>query len=292
MFHRSTIHVIMASLNPIYVFDITLKAEKISKDDLKAWCIKHAKKWVFQLEKGESGYEHWQIRVSLKEKTRNIIPSLPIKEGHASPTSTAGSKGFTYVMKDETRIEGPFTDRDEPLYIPARFRDVNLKEWQRICLQEITEMSQRKIMLLQEPDGNMGKSFFAQYLKFRHNWIKLPPTLTTANDFMRAVMNLIGERRVVPGIVCDIPRSVSKKHLWSIAQALEALKDGECYDERYGYKSWDFEPCPIVVCTNWQPDNEIFSHDRWMYFHPWNDEPLPDYIVRARERNAFTIHDM
>jgi len=49
---------------------------------------------------------------------------------------------------------------------------------------------------------------------------------------------------------------MAKKHMWTLAQALEGLKDGTCYDERYGYKEWNFEPCPMIVCTNWKPDPE------------------------------------
>jgi len=61
----------MAQRSNICVWDFTISVDKVDnlevlKDKLKI----HCKKWIFQQEKGISGYEHYQGRVSLKVKAR------------------------------------------------------------------------------------------------------------------------------------------------------------------------------------------------------------------------------
>lgn len=259
----------MAADNALFIWDFTVSAKnhkheqaKVQKDEIIAWCNLMGKKWAFQKERGnETGYEHYQCRISLKEKVR-----LPKNKGwHFTPTSGEGSKTFSYVMKEDTRIEGPWTDKDTAEYIPVKFRgEFVYRGWQKKVMEAIESMEDRKIILLTSKEGNKGKSWFQKHLKFRHNWVKLAATLVTAQDIMRAAMNKIGARRVIPGICIDIPRSVSKKHMWTIGQAIECLLEGECYDDRYKFSDHDFEPCPIVVSTNWMPDLKIFSKDRWI----------------------------
>ena len=85
---------------------------------LDSWC----NKFVFQLEKSSptdknpDGYIHWQCRINLvKKKTlASAVKELGEAIGaHVSPTSTnvhINAKSFNYVMKEDTRLEGPWTD--------------------------------------------------------------------------------------------------------------------------------------------------------------------------------------
>ena len=61
-------------------------------------------KWTYQLEKGASGYIHYQGRISLKNKTVNIAKLCPIKQMHWSQTSNENKDNDFYACKDETRL--------------------------------------------------------------------------------------------------------------------------------------------------------------------------------------------
>ena len=109
------------------VWDFTIPAEKTNLDSLKDILKEHCKKFVFQLEEGESGYKHYQGRVSLKVKARKG-PKLNLTE-HWSITSGENKDNDFYVMKSDTRIGGPWSDKD--LYIPRQSRNIILKKWQQ-----------------------------------------------------------------------------------------------------------------------------------------------------------------
>ena len=62
----------MTSKNSIAVWDFTLPGDFGDKETLNNWLREKCKKWTYQLEKGASGYIHYQGRISLKNKTVNI----------------------------------------------------------------------------------------------------------------------------------------------------------------------------------------------------------------------------
>jgi hypothetical protein len=95
-----------------------------------------SKKWVFQQEKTEDGYLHWQVRLSLiKRSTRhNALRVLaPEYGGNWPPGSDGARKGsgktFSYVMKDDTRDKNrncPSHLPDMELYTATQHRGVIL----------------------------------------------------------------------------------------------------------------------------------------------------------------------
>lgn len=105
---------------PITGYDLTVKASLYADHiDLGNKLKQIANKFVFQLEKGEvSGYEHYQVRLRLIKKKRPNEAYIQfadlIKGAHWSPTckSVHQAKTFNYVMKADTRLEGPWTEAD------------------------------------------------------------------------------------------------------------------------------------------------------------------------------------
>ena len=113
--------------DPIAVWDFTLAERTCNVGELKEFLNKHCKRWAFQLEEGEqNGYKHYQGRVSLKVRARKGPCHDAI---HWSPTSkdVAVTGNEFYVLKEETRVLGPWTDRDP--YIPRQVRGIEL--WKR-----------------------------------------------------------------------------------------------------------------------------------------------------------------
>lgn len=253
----------MSAKQPLAIWDFTISARLSSEEEIRTWLITYGKKWVFQLERGEdTEYLHYQGRVSLISKTRK----LRNKQWHFTFTSNPGVKtGFSYVMKEPTRVSGPWTDMDAPAYVPVAHRNPFVPNtWQGLGLHHIRTMDPRQILLIHSNEGNKGKTYFMDHLEIHCGWVNLPSTLSTANDVMKAAYALISHTRTPTGICMNIPKSMNKSHLWTLAQAIESLKDGKTYDERYAFKQWRFEPCPIVVCTNYVPDRKIFAEDRWI----------------------------
>ena len=80
-----------SSKNQLFLWMITLPAKEESASQLSQELHTFCKKFVFQKEKGEqTGYEHWQIYISLKQKeyfgtVKNLFPSAahiePVKDG-------------------------------------------------------------------------------------------------------------------------------------------------------------------------------------------------------------------
>ena len=120
-------------------YDFTLPFSKFDKLQCAAMCKEWFTKFVFQLEESDSGYVHWQGRGYLIKKRRlNELKGKAFVGGHLSITSEKvhQSNSFNYVMKADTRKEGPFTEKDfeDPPVLTRQLVIFNSKEhygWQK-----------------------------------------------------------------------------------------------------------------------------------------------------------------
>jgi len=253
--------------NELATWDFTLSAEKnedekVLKDNLRIIC----KKWVFQLEKGEvTGFLHYQGRISLIKKKRlnaliNLFKTLPNWKGvHFTPTSNAGTTNFNYVMKLDTRIKGPWTDKDEIIYIPRQVREMGeLRPFQKYIVDNYHIWNTRDINIIYCETGNLGKSLLVGYMRAHKLGRALPP-VNDYKDLLRMVCDLPTSRCYL----FDMPRSLNKDRQYQFFSAIETIKDGYAYDDRYNFKEKVFD-CPnIWIFTNTIPETEMLSEDRW-----------------------------
>lgn len=252
--------------SPIYVFDFTAKADTNDKDSIISSLNTHCKHWVFQLEKGEkTGYLHFQGRCSFKIKQRNGN-KLKLKDAHFSPTHCDNTSNFDYVMKEETRQEGPWKDGDEADYIPIQYRNKlnNLFPWQN-SVKDISKIfNDRIINLIYDPIGDNGKSTIAHLLRLFHNGIVLPP-LNDSDKLVFSCCDILmakNIRKSIP-IFIDLPRAMNKERLYGLYSAIEVIKSGYVYDTRNKYREWNFDSPSIWVFTNTEPELNMLSQDRW-----------------------------
>ena len=108
--------------NAVCSWDFTISKDKCDLENLLRDCRRDCKKWVFQEEEGKGGYRHFQGGVSLKVKNRKG-PNWGYGE-HWSITSEENADNDFYVTKEDTRISGPWSDKD--MYIPKQVRNISL----------------------------------------------------------------------------------------------------------------------------------------------------------------------
>lgn len=278
--------------NPVSVYDFTLKAEGISREDVERHLIKMCKKWCFQRELGEeTEYEHYQGRISLRKPVRE---SQQIKvqpwDNHCawSVTSACNTKNVHYIEKDngfaeddaESSVHGPWTEEDyvTPMRIPRQVREITeLYPWQETIISQCNVWDTRTINMVYDPKGNIGKSVLVAYMRAHGLARKLPPV----NDY-KDVMRMCCDMPISRCYIFDMPRAMKKDKLGSLYTAIEELKSGYCWDDRYKFKERFFD-CPnIWVFANMLPDMNLLSRDRWKLWQVV-DNKLEHYDLKGGE---------
>lgn len=245
----------------ICVWDFTCPGEGTDREMLIAWLEEHTKKWAFQLERGETGYEHYQGRFSLKIKDRLIALKKYIfdERAHLSPTSTANRDNMFYVMKPDTRIDGPWSDENKPAYIPWDVQAVEgLRPWQAKVLAWSTQRELRRIRVIVDQGGNQGKTTLCRWMQV-HGHGQIVPYCNDHKELMGMFMDIPQSNMYL----VDMPRAIPKKNLGGMWAALETVKGGYAYDPRYRFRQKLFDPPQLVVFTNERPELWALSADRW-----------------------------
>lgn len=264
-------------MNQIAKYDFTLPKNETYPDHLtviRTVCTPWCKQWCFQLERGDTGYEHWQGRVSLIKKRR-------IKEllgrwcvgGHISPTCS-DSPDNLYVTKQDTRLSGPWSDLDwgdGPVLTRqlTYFMDQPLRCWQEEVIEMVKQPDDRSIKLIIDKIGNTGKSILCEYLEYQQLAYEIPP-MREMGDIMQCVMSVKAQK----AYVVDMPRALKKDKLASFYSGLEALKNGVAYDGRYQFKKKRFDRPQIIVFTNTEPDLSLLSIDRWEIWDMYSETTM------------------
>lgn len=259
--------------SPLAMYDLTIPCDRYTLDDVKDFMRTYCKRWAFQQESGEeTGYIHYQCRISLISKKRidNMVPWIHNKflGFRCSPTSspTFYSGNEFYVIKPDTRIAGPWNDRDDinMTTIPRRLKVENViwRPWQTYVREAIAlEPDDRTCNVIINAPGNIGKTFLCMWLMARKLATRVPPQ-KEAKDIMRMILD-------IPTRTCyffDLPRATSNQSLNAIYSAIEEIKNGYAYDDRYKFREKIFEPPHVWVFTNILPPSNLLSNDRWKYW--------------------------
>lgn len=258
--------------SPIFHYDFTLPKDDYTHTDvIKLIYPSIVKKYCFQLEQGDSGYLHYQGRISLIKKRRlNEILKLikPVLDKiHLSPTSNNGLDENFYVTKEDTRIEGPWKNTDEVIYIPRQIRGIELRPWQKSLIEKSAEWDTRNINIIHDTEGNIGKSTLVTYMGVH----KLGRRIPYCNDY-KDILRIVMDMPTASTYLIDMPRAINKDRLYQMYSAIETIKDGYAYDDRYSFKEKYFD-CPnIWVFTNVLPEVSMLSNDRWSYWEIKNGE--------------------
>ncbi len=223
-----------------------------------------AKRFVFQLERGDSGYMHFQGRMSLIKKRRKheLLRLFESAPQYCEPTVTKEyTKGDAfYCQKVDTRVEGPWLDTDEEIIITRQVKEMEgLRPFQQTIIDDVGVWNKRTINIVYCVDGNVGKSSLVAYMRSHRIARALPPV----NDF-KDLLRMVCDLPTSNMYLFDMPRAMNKDKMYQFFSAVETIKDGYAYDDRYRFKEKVFD-CPnIWIFTNVLPDfKRMLSMDRW-----------------------------
>lgn len=256
-------------MSQITSIDFTLSADVMTHTELQQHLQEWCKKWVYQLEESDTGYKHYQGRVSLIKKRRlNELVNKFIPRGHLSATTTGvhNSNNFNYVMKADTRIEGPFSDKEytTPPTMTRQLRQFLTYEpypWQTKVMEMAKQTEDRYITVIYDTVGNAGKSILAEFMEYHRVAFEIP-ALRSMEDIMQCVMSVPTH----PAYLIDMPRGMKKDKLGEFYSGIECIKNGVAYDKRYSFKKKRFDRPQVFVFTNVLPDFDLLSPDRWRVF--------------------------
>lgn len=294
--------------NACCVWDFTawIGGEHMNQRILDGYLEENCKAWCYQLEEcPTTKRRHFQGRFSLKVKLRlaGVITKFPTPDGsiHFSVTSNENKKNNFYVMKSDSRIEGPWTE--EGLIIDGRIMTEHMMEIMQLTpypfqtrIEEISMIKDpRGINIVYDDTGNLGKSTALDRMRIKGIAEEIFFS-GSSKDIMREICNIYQDpkNKRLKAIVVDMARPAldgltprEKSQFWT---ALEQIKRGRAVDDRYRRKVVDFNPPVIWVFTNQKPEKRTFSADRWRV---WTIDPVTKELVnRTKDSTVYLEYDM
>jgi len=210
----------------------------------------------FAKEVGESGTPHLQGYCEFKSKKR------PISVFGSTTNRIAWAKA-----KGDMKSNLKYCSKEGSLFfsigIPKPVRTINPNMFYNYQ-QEIYDMIQeepddRTINWYWEADGKTGKSSFTKYLCVHHNAIVLNGKATDCFNAVLEYMNT-NNGNSPEIIIYDIPRCQAD---YVSFQAIEKIKDGCFYSGKYEGGMCLFNPPHIICFSNYFPNTDAISADRW-----------------------------
>lgn len=273
-------------LTAVYIYDFTFlgKDDQLPTiEDFIKLIRPLFKKWVFQLERcPTSSRLHYQGRGSLFKKKFHphlcsMLNDTPLRGMHVTESSNESkSDEIFYMMKYDTRIEGPYSNLDNPIknYIPRQYRGLleRLYPFQQSIIDSRLNFNSRHVNFVIDVDGNNGKSTLAALAQLHFKGLDLPP-IGDHKELLQIVCDILmaKEERDPQLVFVDLPRALDPKKLGPFMIAVEQIKKGHVCDVRNHYREWWFDSPQVWLFANWFPNINYMSKDRWCF---WKISPL------------------
>jgi len=221
---------------------------------LKKVFLEICDKYIFQEETGENGTKHLQGTIILHKKMRWTEFNLP-KAIHWEKTNNL-DKSLLYCCKAETRTGEVFFKGCLP---PRKLKIIDtLKNWQTKLDNIIkSEPDDRKIIWVADKEGNNGKTQLAKYFIKMYDACYI--TEGKKSDIVNIVYNRLLKSDDMGLVILDVPRdnkTVSYK-------SIEEIKNGIICNTKYETGIKLINSPHVVVFSNFWPDLDKFTHDRW-----------------------------
>lgn len=148
--------------------------------------------------------------------------------------------------------------------LQERLRSSVLRPWQQELANVVSDSPDpRKVNWLWSVQGNVGKSYMADYLAAFHDALILTPG-------KKQDLTYIWTQNPKPICIFDLSRTVAPdpelRHgpLDVIYSLMEDLKNGRMTSTKYESKSVFFAVPHVIVFANFEPDRSKMSEDRWV----------------------------
>lgn len=302
----------------VYPKEDTVESAREMKDKCIEWSRLKCKKWAMQIEKVAKYHIQWRVDLATKVRKNQLKSYLLAADINYSKSGEGGvsqsnnktqkTASFDYVMKPETRVEGPWDDRSDghtkfmieqeamlKKAIPHMFDESQHRPCQRDIIRMIRDLKDdfRSIYVILDIIGGAGKNDVMRYLRAK-GLASCMPRLTDSKKTAEAVASASRED---PGwaknkpLVINFPRGTMKdsKETWS---QIEQVRDGDAVDTRYKYYKMSVATVPVFIFCNELPDMSCLSADRWKKYiiddeHkllPYS-KPVADLMSRLRDAN-------
>lgn len=207
------------------------------------------------VEETQEGYTH--VHAAIRYNTPRIItPRTLCHAANVQYDAQAGQSEEDYVaMVNYCKKTGMYYHRRE--HLPRNLAEEHpvWRRWQYDVLACANDG--RQIVMVYDPLGNTGKTYLTLWHCVRHLAVNIA-VVRGYQDVMRSVYGRPSDLYFV-----DLPRAISKKGLQQLVAALETIKNGYSYDDRYQWQERYQEPPKVVVFSNQIIPFDWLSQDRW-----------------------------
>lgn len=215
-------------------------------------------KWIFGKEIGKCGTPHIQGAFKLKKKMRQgSIYKLFGCEFYLDKMKGRWNDQIYCAKEGEFICDKPI--RRKPTLISYDMLRPSQKKIADKFKDYEDALFGRKIYWFWESNGNWGKSILCKYLvDFEDAFIVQGKN----SDILFGIAEYVKNNGNSPKIVVlDVPRCNCGHVSY---QAIESIKNGLFYSNKYESGMCRFDSPHILVFSNQEPDYEYLSHDRWI----------------------------
>lgn len=221
--------------------------------------ISHKGKYIIGKEIGEMGTPHLQGYIELKKKTLiNPLMNKCDNKMHIESAKGTLDDNIKYCTKDRNYYSNipPYDTYSKMIH---KYDNVKWKPWQQSVLDSLkNEPDDRSVTWIVDSKGNSGKSFLCKYIYLKYEGVIIADGKRT--DVFNLIKNSIDQLVFPKIVILDIPRCNEKFMNYG---TIEKIKDGLIFSGKYEGGVCCF-PSPHIICfSNFHPDMEQFSKDRW-----------------------------
>ena len=179
-----------------------------------------------------------------------------------------------YVTKTDGRVKGPFYGGKNEMY-DKNMAACSLRKWQRQLFEILTGSEQdflkdRKVIWIEDSNGNTGKSWFQKWLRIGQKEITVRSLPVSNVDRLISAVHTINKTEKVDLFSIDLTRTQGQDQSYDdLFAVIEQIKNGYVVDVMYGkYNESIFSPPMVIIFTNNNIEEfrSYLSADRWKIY--------------------------
>lgn len=180
-----------------------------------------------------------------------------VVEEKASNCDIARELPATYMKyyKAVDRLRTDFAQEEGEKLIKKEFHKdkVKLEEWQEEAIDRLENQTDRQVLWVRDWKGNRGKTFLAKYIQANENAYYI--------NGGRACDIAYGYN-YQEYVIFDFTRSQEDNKTVNYS-LIESFKNGLLFSPKYTSMTKVFKPPKIVCFSNFEPNVDMLSEDRW-----------------------------